>query len=78
VVGTVGDAYDNAVAESFFSTLQRELLDRQHWSTRQQLASAIFEWIEAFYNPTRRHSTNGMLTTHTRIQPRREPILLLG
>jgi putative transposase len=61
-MGTVGDAYDNAVAESFFSTLQRELLDRQHWSTRQQLASAIFEWIEAFYNPTRRHSSNGMLS----------------
>jgi putative transposase len=61
-MGTVGDAYDNAVAESFFSTLQRELLDRHHWSTRQHLASAIFEWIEAFYNPTRRHSTNGMLS----------------
>lgn len=61
-MGTVGDAYDNAVAESFFSTLQRQLLDRQQWSTRQQLASAVFEWIEAFYNPTRRHSTNGMLS----------------
>ncbi|MGH8566401.1 MAG: IS3 family transposase [Gammaproteobacteria bacterium] len=61
-MGTVGDAYDNAVAESFFSTLQRELLDRQQWSTRQQLASAVFEWIEAFYNPTRRHSSNGMLS----------------
>lgn len=61
-MGTVGDAYDNAVAESFFATLQRELLDRQPWSTRQQLASAVFEWIEAFYNPTRRHSSNGMLS----------------
>jgi putative transposase len=61
-MGTVGDAYDNAVAESFFGTLQLELLDRHHWNSRQQLASAIFEWIEAFYNPTRRHSYVGMLS----------------
>jgi putative transposase len=61
-MGTVGDAYDNALAESFFSTLQRELLDRQPWRTRNELAGAIFEWIEAFYNPTRRHSSNGMLS----------------
>jgi len=61
-MGTVGDAYDNAVAESFFGTLQLELLDRHHWSNRQQLANAIFEWIEAFYNPKRRHSTVGMLS----------------
>jgi putative transposase len=61
-MGTVGDAYDNAVAESFFGTLQLELLDRHHWQTPRQLASAIFEWIEAFYNPRRRHSTVGMLS----------------
>jgi putative transposase len=61
-MGTVGDAHDNAVAESFFGTLQLELLDRHHWQTRRQLASAIFEWIEAFYNPRRRHSTVGMLS----------------
>ena len=61
-MGTVGDAYDNAVAESFFGTLQLELLDRHHWRTRQELASAIFEWIECFYNPTRRHSHCGMLS----------------
>jgi putative transposase len=42
--------------ESFWSTMQRELLDRQHWTSRDQLASAIFEWIEALYNPIRRHS----------------------
>lgn len=59
-MGTVGDAFDNAVAESFFATLQLELLDRHHWSTREQLASAIFEWIECFYNPQRRHSFVGM------------------
>ena len=59
---TVGDAFDNAVAESFFGTLQLEFLDRHRWSTRRELANAIFEWIEAFYNPTRRHSKVGMLS----------------
>ena len=61
-MGTVGDALDNAVAESFFASLQCELLDRRTWSTRAGLAQAIFEWIEAFYNPTRRHSTLGYLS----------------
>jgi transposase InsO family protein len=55
-MGRVGSAYDNAMMESFFSTLQRELLDRMSWTTRKHLASAIFEWIEAWYNPRRRHS----------------------
>ena len=55
-MGRVGSAYDNAMMESFFGTLQRELLDRRSWTTRQELASAIFEWIEAWYNPRRRHS----------------------
>lgn len=61
-MGTVGDAFDNAVAESFFATLQLELLDRHHLSSRAQLANAIFEWIETFYNPTRRHSSVGVLS----------------
>ena len=56
-MGRVGSAYDNAMMESFFSTLQRELLDRSSWTTRKQLASAIFEWIEAWYNPRRRHTS---------------------
>ncbi len=55
-MGTVGDALDNAMAESFFASLQVELLDRRRWDTRNQLAQAIFEWIEVFYNPVRRHS----------------------
>ena len=59
-MGTVGDALDNAVAESFFATLQTELLDRGRWTSRRQLAQAIFEWIEVFYNQQRRHSTIGM------------------
>lgn len=55
-MGSVGDALDNAMAESFFATLQVELLDRRRWHSRSELAGAIFEWIEAFYNPERRHS----------------------
>jgi putative transposase len=56
-MGSIGDAYDNAMIESFFATLQRELLDRRAWRTRKELALAIFEWIEAWYNPRRRHSS---------------------
>jgi len=47
--------------ESFWSTMQRELLDTQTWSTRTELAGAIFEWIEAWYNPRRRHTSLGDL-----------------
>ena len=56
-MGSVGDALDNAVAESFFATLQTELLDRYDWPTRQSLRSAMFEFIHVFYNRQRRHST---------------------
>jgi len=61
-MGSVGDALDNAVAESFFATLQTELLDRGSWATRQRLRSAIFDYIEAFYNRRRRHSALGYLS----------------
>jgi len=61
-MGRVGSAYDNAMMESFFGTLQRELLDRRSWTTRRELASAIFEWIEAWYNPRRRHTSIGHLS----------------
>ncbi|HHY32922.1 MAG TPA: DDE-type integrase/transposase/recombinase [Firmicutes bacterium] len=47
-MGTVGDALDNAVAESFFATLQTELLNRRSWPSRQALASAIFEYVGGF------------------------------
>jgi putative transposase len=56
-MGTVGDALDNAVAESFFATLECELLDRYPWPTRAGLRTAIFDFIEVFYNHQRRHST---------------------
>ena len=58
-MGRRGDAYDNAVAESFFATLETELLDRTSFDTRNQARSAIFDYIEGFYNPHRRHSTIG-------------------
>lgn len=61
-MGTIGDCFDNAMAESFFSTLQRELLDEHQWDTQEQLAQAIFEWIEAWYNPSRRHSSIGLIS----------------
>ena len=60
-MGSVGDCFDNSMAESFFATLQTDLLDRQGWVTREQLAQAIFEYVEAFYNPIRRHSSLEML-----------------
>ena len=61
-MGSIGDCFDNAVAESFFGSLQLELLDEHHWETRDQLANAIFDWIECWYNPKRRHSYCGMLS----------------
>lgn len=59
--GTVGDGLDNAMMESFWSSMQIELLDRQRWNTRVELANAIFEYIEVFYNRRRRHSGVGYL-----------------
>jgi len=61
-MGRVASSVDNTMMESFWSTMQRELLDRQIWESRAQLASAIFEWIEAFYNPVRRHTSIGDLS----------------
>jgi len=59
-MGSKGDCFDNAVAESFFATLKKELVYREGpWPTRSALTSAIFEWIEVFYNRERRHSTLG-------------------
>ncbi|QNI12796.1 IS3 family transposase [Mycobacterium kubicae] len=55
-MGRVASAFDNAMIESFFGSMQIELLDRRTWNTRAELATAIFEYIEAFYNPVRRHS----------------------
>ena len=50
-MGSKGCAYDNAVAESFFATLKKELVHRRSWPTRRELISEVFEYIEGFYNP---------------------------
>ena len=55
-MGSTGDAYDNAMAESFFASLETELLDRTSFRTRADARLAVFDYIEAFYNPQRRHS----------------------
>ena len=57
--GSVGDCYDNAMCESFFATLECELLDRRRFRTKAEARMAIFEFIEAWYNPKRRHSSLG-------------------
>lgn len=61
-MGSKGDCFDNAVAESFFATLKKELVHRRSWPTRQELRSAVFDYIESFYNRERRHSTLGYLS----------------
>lgn len=58
-MGSVGDAYDNAMAESFFASLECELIDRRAWRNFAEARMAIFTWIEAWYNPRRRHSGLG-------------------
>jgi transposase InsO family protein len=61
-MGTVGDCYDNAPMESFWGSMQVELLNRQRWTTRVELSAAMADWIVNFYNPCRRHSSLGYLT----------------
>ncbi len=58
-MGSVGDAYDNAMCESFFATLECELLDRRKFQTKAEARMAIFQFIEGWYNPGRRHSALG-------------------
>ncbi|WP_235952566.1 integrase core domain-containing protein, partial [Falsiroseomonas algicola] len=61
--GSVGDAYDNAMAEAFFATLECELLDRRSFRSQAEARMAVFAFIEGFYNPTRRHSVLGCSAT---------------
>ena len=58
-MGSVGDAYDNAMAESFFASLECELIDRRSWKSYAEARMAIFTWIEGWYNPRRRHKGLG-------------------
>lgn len=62
-MGSAGDACDNAMVESFFATLERELLNRRRFKTQAQARMRIFEWIEGWYNPHRRHSALGYLSS---------------
>jgi putative transposase len=64
-MGTVGDAYDNAMAESFFATLEKELLSRSRFKTQAEAKTAVFEWLEGWYNPHRRHSSLGRISPIT-------------
>ena len=64
-MGSRGDAYDNALAESFMSTIKTELINQRTWKTQDQARLAVFQYIETFYNPLRRHSSLGM---HSPIQ----------
>ena len=61
-MGSVGDAYDNAMAESFFASLECELIDRRVWQTKTQARLDVFTWIEGWYNPRRRHSGVGQMS----------------
>jgi putative transposase len=61
-MGSVGDCYDNALCESFFASLECELLDRHIFRTRDEARLAVFEYIEGWYNPQRRHSALGYLS----------------
>ena len=60
--GSVGDAYDNALAESFFASLECELLDRRRFTSQVEARLAVFSYIEGFYNPRRRHSALGQIS----------------
>ena len=55
-MGTVGDCFDNAMAESFFATLECELIDREIFVTRDEARTKVFDYLETWYNPRRRHS----------------------
>jgi putative transposase len=61
-MGTVGDAYDNAMAESFFASLECELINRRVWKTQTEARLAVFSWIEGWYNPHRLHSALGYMS----------------
>ena len=61
-VGRTGECWDNAVAESFFATIKRELIETRPWPTRSGLRRAIFDYVEGWYNTKRLHSSLGYLS----------------
>jgi putative transposase len=60
--GSRGDCFDNAVLESFHASLKKDLIHRRSWPTKAEARTAVFDYIEAFYNRSRRHSSLGMLS----------------
>ena len=77
-MGSIGDPWDNALAESFFASLEKELLRRERFTSREQARLRVFWYIECFYNPRRRHSNLGMLSpidyeTNTNTNTNRRP-----
>ncbi len=73
---SVGDAYDNAMCESFFATLECELLDRRKFQTKAEARMAVVQFIEGWYNPARRHSALGYqspINYERSVQTRLEP-----
>ncbi len=74
-MGSVGDCYDNALCESFFATLECELLDRHRFRSHAEARMAVFDFIEGWYNPRRRHSAIGYLSpiNYERSQPPARP-----
>lgn len=76
LMGSVGDAYDNAICESFFAAPACELLDRRKFQTKAEARMAVFQFIEGWHNPARRHSALGYLSPsnhETSAQTRLEP-----
>ena len=61
-IGSTGDAYENAMDEIFFATLEREVIDGRRFKSRAEARMAIFTWLEGWYNPHRRHSALGYLS----------------
>ena len=61
-MGTVGDVYDNAMAESFFASLKCELIDRRSFKAKTEARLALFTWIEGWHDPWRRHSALGQVS----------------
>ncbi|WP_424536782.1 IS3 family transposase [Sphaerisporangium viridialbum] len=60
--GRTGTCFDNAITESFFASMECELIDRRTFRTRSEAERAVFAYIEGFYNPRRRHSANGQIS----------------
>ena len=73
-MGSVGDAYDNAMCESFFATLECELLDRRKFRTKAEARMAVFQFIEGWYNPGRRHSALSFRSPINYERSTREPL----